>query len=80
MLQALRGGKEGKGRNWIPIREDTTPPPFDLSGQRTITIQRGENGAFNATEFEAEFRKMLAELLGAPSVDETNSPDITNVP
>ena len=77
MLQALRGGNEGEG-NWIPIREGTTPAPFDLSGQRTINIQRKKNGTFNATKFEEEFRKMLADLLSVPSMDETNSQKPSN--
>jgi len=77
MLQALIGGNEREG-NWIPIREGTTPAPFDLSGQRTINIQREEDGAFKSTEFEEAFRKMLADLLSVPSVDETNSPESTN--
>ncbi len=78
MLQALKGGKEGRRQNWIPIREKieyTTPLPFDFSGQRTIMVPREEDGRFRSTTFLEEFQKMLRELLGIPLEDENDSQD-----
>lgn len=63
MMQALAKSYGSLMQGWIPIREeDSAPRPFDLAGERTITVPRNEEGHFDESVFTEIFRRYVAEI------------------
>ncbi len=62
MLHAITNDPFGQPRNWIPIREDTGPIPFDFSTERMIIVPRSTEGKI-LREFETRLKEMLNTFI-----------------
>jgi hypothetical protein len=58
---------------WIPVREQwelTTPLPFDIAGDRVLTVPRNvETGEVDIEELGNRLRKTIRELMRALDID-----------
>jgi hypothetical protein len=74
MLQSLTTSSTEGPVAWIPIRETDSPPaPFDVSNQRTLFVNRLNDGALNTDSFHTELHSRLARLLGVSPITTTQN-------
>ncbi|MGB7084746.1 MAG: hypothetical protein WBD47_04280 [Phormidesmis sp.] len=64
MLHIATSNASDATAGWVPIREKNSPGlPFDLVGQRRITVPRDDTGNLKLEEFKEELSAKLTALL-----------------
>ncbi len=64
LLQAQQQEPISDLRNWIPIRENNSPPtPFDFMTHRIIYVPRLKDGKLNKAQFSAELQARLESIF-----------------
>jgi hypothetical protein len=64
----MLSGRSSNMENWIPLREkDSEKMPFDISGVRTLFVDRRQHNGknvLNEPAFEQQLKGRLDSLLG----------------
>jgi hypothetical protein len=64
MMRSLAHVSATAPKAWIPIREEDSPdPPFDISHERMIIVERNDDNSIKKKEFSIKLRSMLQLLV-----------------